>query len=567
MNAARDPKGMIGGATKLGERAGDEAYFAAVSVRRGMWARAASPNRAAGSGFQRYGLLGGAVAAGGRRRRANRDHRRAGELSYKELDENQRAGQRVARPGLEPAGRGHPGAQPPGLPRGGVRRGQVRRVDHPAQHIVRRPADPRGGHTGGHRPAGLRRGVRGCWGTSILPGPLRLGDEPGGDTLDSLIEGGDPSAPPKPPRPKITILTSGTTGTPKGAPRGEPKSLWLMGGLLSKVPFRAEEVTELCVPMFHALGFLRRWSASASGRRSSCVAGSIPRPRSQRREAPSHRDGGRPGDAPADRGPREEGSRRDTSALRIIFVSGSALGADLAKRSMKAFGPVVYNLYGSTEVAYATIATPEDLRATARRARSCVARWSRCSTSRATRCPGGDGPDLRRQHRAVRGLHGRREQGEVEGLMSSGDVGHFDEKGRLFIDGRDDEMIVSGGENVFPAEVEELLAGTRRSPRRRRRGGGPAVRTAVEGVRRRAEATLSEDESRATSRRTSPATRRLGRSFSSRSCRGTRPGRCSSESSTASRAGSDAKPEADADAKPETDTDAEPDAENETSTS
>jgi len=43
--------------------------------------------------------------------------------------------------------------------------------------------------------------------------------------------------------------------------------------------------------------------------------------------------------------------------------------------------------------------------------------------------------------------------------MSSGDVGHFDEKGRLFVDGRDDDMIVSGGENVFPQEVEDLLAG------------------------------------------------------------------------------------------------------------
>ena len=43
--------------------------------------------------------------------------------------------------------------------------------------------------------------------------------------------------------------------------------------------------------------------------------------------------------------------------------------------------------------------------------------------------------------------------------MSSGDVGHFDDKGRLFIDGRDDDMIVSGGENVFPGEIEELLAG------------------------------------------------------------------------------------------------------------
>ncbi len=81
-------------------------------------------------------------------------------------------------------------------------------------------------------------------------------DEPGDDTLDALIEGGDKSAPPRAgTAPRITILTSGTTGTPKGAPRSEPKSLGLLGGLLSKVPFRAREVTELCVPMFHALGF------------------------------------------------------------------------------------------------------------------------------------------------------------------------------------------------------------------------------------------------------------------------------------------------------------------------
>src|SRR5947209_2709310 len=53
----------------------------------------------------------------------------------------------------------------------------------------------------------------------------------------------------------------------------------------------------------------------------------------------------------------------DLSNLRIIFMSGSALGADLAERATQVFGPVIYNLYGLTEVAYATIATPEDLTA------------------------------------------------------------------------------------------------------------------------------------------------------------------------------------------------------------
>ena len=83
-------------------------------------------------------------------------------------------------------------------------------------------------------------------------------EKPGDDTLDALVDAGDKSAPPKPEAwPRITILTSGTTGTPKGAPRAEPHSLSLIGGLLSKVPFRAREVTELCVPMFHALGFMQ----------------------------------------------------------------------------------------------------------------------------------------------------------------------------------------------------------------------------------------------------------------------------------------------------------------------
>ena len=55
------------------------------------------------------------------------------------------------------------------------------------------------------------------------------------------------------------------------------------------------------------------------------------------------------------------------------------------------------------------------------------------------------------------GYTGGGSKDEIDGLLSAGDVGHFDENGLLFIDGRDDDMIVSGGENVFPAEVENLL--------------------------------------------------------------------------------------------------------------
>ncbi len=55
------------------------------------------------------------------------------------------------------------------------------------------------------------------------------------------------------------------------------------------------------------------------------------------------------------------------------------------------------------------------------------------------------------------GYTGGGDKERISGMVSSGDVGHFDAEGRLYIDGRDDEMIISGGENVFPREVEDLL--------------------------------------------------------------------------------------------------------------
>ena len=152
---------------------------------------------------------------------------------------------------------------------------------------------------------------------------------------------------------------------------------------------------------------------------------------------------------------------RDLSELRIIFVSGSALGVDLTKRATELFGPVIYNLYGSTEVAYATIATPEDQKADP----ASVGKVVRGSVVKIFDDDGNEVPAGESGRIFVgnlsqfEGYTGGDSKESVGGLISSGDVGHFDDEGRLFIDGRDDEMIVSGGENVFPAEIEELLSG------------------------------------------------------------------------------------------------------------
>jgi len=158
--------------------------------------------------------------------------------------------------------------------------------------------------------------------------------------------------------------------------------------------------------------------------------------------------------------PDEVKRRYDLSALEVTAASGSALPGELATKWMDEFGDNLYNLYGSTEVAWATVATPEDMRA----APGTAGRPPRGTVIRIVDDDGNDVPEGETgrifigNQMAFEGYTGGGDKDHLGDLLSSGDVGHFDEEGRLFIDGRDDEMIVSGGENVFPREVEDLLA-------------------------------------------------------------------------------------------------------------
>src|SRR6185503_20723035 len=159
--------------------------------------------------------------------------------------------------------------------------------------------------------------------------------------------------------------------------------------------------------------------------------------------------------------PEDTITKYDTRSLKIIAASGSALPGDLATKTMDLFGDVLYNLYGSTEVAWATIATPKDIREAPGTAgkvpRGTVVKLYDDDGNEVTET-GETGRIFVGNEMQFEGYTSGGTKDEIDGLMSSGDVGHFDEHGNLFIDGRDDEMIVSGGENVFPAEVEDLLA-------------------------------------------------------------------------------------------------------------
>jgi fatty-acyl-CoA synthase len=461
---------IAGTAAKLAERLGDEAYFAALCVRAGVTRGAELPHRSVRIllAFERHGLLGGAIAAAAIRhgdRVALIDE--LGELTYRALDQRSNALANAWRQlGLEPGEgvtilvRNH--------------RGFFVSVFAAAKCGARIVllntsfAGPQIREVAGREGTDLL--VYDDEYASVLEGvePPRgrfraWADEPGNDTIDALIQGLSTAAPPKPGvTPRIVILTSGTTGTPKGAPRAEPRSLGLIGGMLSKVPFRSREVTELCVPMFHALGFTHSVLAVVLG--STLLV--------RRRFDPSQTLGSLEQHRVSamivvpvmlrrmlDLGYQAR-RNRDLSQLRIIFVGGSQLSAELCKRGMAAFGPVLYNLYGSTEVAYATIATPDDLAAEP----GCVGKVVRGSIVKILDGHGNELPQGTTGQIFVgnvsqfEGYTGGETKQSVRGLMSTGDLGHFDRQGRVFIDGRADEMIVSGGENVFPGEVEELLA-------------------------------------------------------------------------------------------------------------
>jgi fatty-acyl-CoA synthase len=284
------------------------------------------------------------------------------------------------------------------------------------------------------------------------------------ETLADLIAAHSKSAPPKAGKhSSIIILTSGTTGTPKGANRSTPPTLAPIGGILSHVPFKANEVTSLPAPMFHALGFLHATIAMFLG--STLVLHGKFKPAGVLEDIEKHKVTAvvvvpvmlaRILDAL-----EKMDHKPDLSSLRIVFASGSALGADLAERTLKDVGPVIYNMYGSTEIAFATIAEPKHLQHNSSTAGPVVKGVRvKIFDENGKELPQGEvGRIFVGTTFPFEGYTGGGNKQIIDGMLSSGDVGYFDERGLLYISGRDDEMIVSGGENVFPAEVEDCISG------------------------------------------------------------------------------------------------------------
>jgi acyl-CoA synthetase (AMP-forming)/AMP-acid ligase II len=259
---------------------------------------------------------------------------------------------------------------------------------------------------------------------------------------------------------RTILLTSGTTGTPKGASHsgGDPT---VLKSILDRTPWRTEQPVVIVAPMFHAWGFSQL--AFAASMACTIITRRKFDPEATLELVDRHRATGlcvvpvmfdRIMELPT-----EVLDRYSGRSLRFAAASGSRMRPDVVIAFMDRFGDVIYNNYNATEAGMIATATPRDLRASPDTAgRPAEGTEIRILGPDLTELPTGEtGGIYVRNSTQFDGYTSGTTKDFHEGFMSSGDVGYLDEEGRLFVVGRDDEMIVSGGENVYPIEVEKTL--------------------------------------------------------------------------------------------------------------
>ncbi len=287
-------------------------------------------------------------------------------------------------------------------------------------------------------------------------------DSHGLPTLTSISKDASSAEHKKPSKPGgIVIFTSGTTGLPKGANRKEPENLDPLLTFFGSIPYGGNSTVVLAAPLFHSWGLLN------FGFGLSTVPTYVLRrkfkPEQVLKDIEQHKAEvlvvvplmmQRLVDADP-----EVVKKTDVSSLRITASSGSALAGDLATHFMDLFTDSVYNFYGATETGWVSIASPKDLRAAPGTAGKVPWRTVvKILDNDGNELPPGEtGTIYVGNEMQFGGYTDGNSKDFRDGLMHSGDVGYFDEDGRLFVSGRDDDMVISGGENVFPRELEDAL--------------------------------------------------------------------------------------------------------------
>ncbi|MFG1643103.1 AMP-binding protein [Amycolatopsis sp. NPDC049252] len=320
---------------------------------------------------------------------------------------------------------------------------------------------------GEHRPAAVLADDEFAQTIANVPGDFaRISTWPdaetGYPTVDELIQSAPADRPKPAERPgRLVVLTSGTSGTPKGARRPTPKGMGAAASILDRIPLKAGDRILVAAPLFHSWG-LAAMQIGMALRSTLSLVRKFDAEETLRTIAEQKCDAlfvvpimlQRIMDLP-----ERVRARYDLSSLRIVASSGSAMSGTFVTAFMDTFGDVLYNFYGSTEVSWASIADPADLRAAPTTAGRCPlgTNVAILDEDRKPVPPGGEGQIFVGNDMLFDGYTSGTDPARAADLMATGDVGYLDAAGRLFVTGRADEMIVSGGENVFPRPVEEAL--------------------------------------------------------------------------------------------------------------
>ncbi|HVF52302.1 MAG TPA: AMP-binding protein [Actinomycetota bacterium] len=301
---------------------------------------------------------------------------------------------------------------------------------------------------------------------------LHIGDGAPADDrsrpYEKAIEAQSEAPPPpftrQPGSARVIIHTSGTTGTPKGAARDSAAAgIGALSHILSVVPYHRDDVVLCSSPMFHSFGLATFTFATALG--ATLVLPEKFDPTETLRLIEQHKVTAASLVPVMIRRiiqlPDKVKSRYDVSSLRILMASGSVLSEDLRKETTALFGDVIYDLYGSTEVGWVAIATPQDIKDKPMTVgRAVEGTEVAVFDSKGRRVgPGETGELYIRSGVIFEGYTSGEKRAEIDGYMAIGDLGHIDDDGYIYVEARSDDMVVVGGENVYPIEVEQVIEG------------------------------------------------------------------------------------------------------------
>ncbi|HIW95846.1 MAG TPA: AMP-binding protein [Candidatus Corynebacterium gallistercoris] len=284
------------------------------------------------------------------------------------------------------------------------------------------------------------------------------------DTARELDQAGSedlPTLPAVPTKGNIVIMSSGTSGTPKAVIHREPLFPTPVIDLAYMIPWRPFQMLQLTASMFHSWGWANINILFAH--RCTVVLRRVFDPVHAMEDVEKYKINGiitSPIFVKEQLKVAQKGNY-DHSHVEFIVSSGNAMHEDLIRGLNKQFGEVTVNFYGSTENSVCAVATKEELAkdpALAGRPVSGV-RVKILDDEGNELPPNTPGRIYCRGIMTMRRYANERDKMKIKhGLLEIGDRGYLDDRGNLYVLGRADDMIIVGGENVYPRSVEEVLA-------------------------------------------------------------------------------------------------------------